>query len=73
LLVGGGSGDRVAVALLDAAGNRIATARGENREAMREVVWDLADRKGDLLRIEVVDRELGGWGHINVDDIRCSD
>jgi hypothetical protein len=38
---------------------------------MEEVVWDVSEHAGKPLRIRVVDKEKGGWGHINVGWIRC--
>ncbi|WP_033253403.1 hypothetical protein [Kitasatospora phosalacinea] len=32
--------------------------------------WDARDRIGQQLRIKVVDQATGGWGHINLDDVR---
>ncbi|MFY9233209.1 MAG: hypothetical protein WAO58_01995, partial [Fimbriimonadaceae bacterium] len=73
LMVGGGAGEGVYVELLDEVGKQIAIARGKNRERMEEVAWDVSKHKGKLLQIRVVDKETGGWGHINVARIRCTD
>lgn len=72
LLVGGGAGQGVYVELIDAeTGKVIAVERGRNREAMDERVWDISAHKGRPLQIRIVDREQGGWGHINVGRIVC--
>jgi hypothetical protein len=78
LMVGGGSGEGVYVELLDMDadpkdGKRIYLARGKNAERMEEVAWDLASFRGRRLKLRIVDRETGGWGHINVGRIRVSD
>lgn len=72
LLVGGGAGPGVFVELIDVeTGNQIYVERGKNRELMDERVWDVSKQKGRPLRIRIVDREQGGWGHINVGQIVC--
>lgn len=74
LLVGGGSGDGVYVELIRLdTGAQVAVERGRNREAMDERVWDVSALGGIPLRIRIVDRETGGWGHINVGLIRTVD
>lgn len=71
LMVGGGSGKDVYVELIDSEGKQLRVARGRNSERMSEAVWDLAGLAGKDLRIRIVDRETGGWGHINVGPIHC--
>lgn len=72
LLVGGGSGKNVYVELIDAdTGEQLAIERGHNREFMDERVWDVKAYRGRRLQIRAVDREQGGWGHINLGHIRC--
>jgi len=39
-------------------------------EKLSRVVWDASDHLGQELYLEVVDRASGGWGHINLDDVR---
>ncbi|HRK20999.1 MAG TPA: hypothetical protein PLX06_04295 [Fimbriimonadaceae bacterium] len=83
LLVGGGNGENVYVELLvfDAnppggakdPGKRIYVARGKQSERMEEVTWDLTLYRGKHLRLRIVDRETGGWGHINVGRVRVVD
>jgi hypothetical protein len=73
LLVGGGSLPGTYVELLDGTGKRIYVERGHDREAMDERVWDVSAYVGQELQIRIVDRETGGWGHINVGNIRVSD
>ncbi|QGQ45430.1 levanase [Metabacillus sediminilitoris] len=40
-----------------------------NEEKYNKYVWDASDYIGEVLYIKVVDQALGGWGHINVDDV----
>jgi len=70
--VGGGNGKGTYVELIDEEGKILAVARGKESETMDETVWDVTAHKGKRLRIRIVDREVGGWGHINVGNIRCS-
>ncbi|WP_454042274.1 hypothetical protein [Cellulosimicrobium sp. Marseille-Q8652] len=39
-------------------------------EQLGRVVWDASDHLGQELYLEVVDRASGGWGHLNLDDVR---
>lgn len=72
LLVGGGSHlDRTYVALYTASDDKeIYRETGSNSESMRRRYWDVSKHKGEQVYLRIVDRERGGWGHINVDDIR---
>lgn len=71
LLVGGGSGEGVYVELVGPDGKRIHIERGHNAERMDERVWDVSALKGQTLRLRIVDKETGGWGHINLGRVRC--
>lgn len=83
LLVGGGNGEGVYVELLafeanppggqNDPGKRTYVARGKQSERMEEVTWDLTPYRGKHLRLRIVDRETGGWGHINVGRVRVVD
>lgn len=73
LLVGGGSGKGVYVELLGPDGSQIYVERGRDRERMDERSWDVGAYRGKELQIRIVDRETGGWGHINVARILCTD
>lgn len=71
LLVGGGSGKGVSVELIDAVtGEQLFVERGHNREPMDRRKWDVSKFKDRVLQLRVVDKEKGGWGHINVGDVR---
>ncbi|MBI1333284.1 MAG: hypothetical protein GC165_10435 [Armatimonadetes bacterium] len=72
LLVGGGSGKGVYVELIDVkTKEQLKVEHGNNSETMDERTWDISGYKGRTLQIRIVDNETGGWGHINVGNIRC--
>ncbi|GAA1869643.1 hypothetical protein GCM10009751_30610 [Myceligenerans crystallogenes] len=39
-------------------------------EQLGRVVWDASAHRDQELYLEVVDRASGGWGHLNLDDVR---
>ncbi|MCX7599060.1 MAG: non-lysosomal glucosylceramidase [Armatimonadetes bacterium] len=71
-LIGGGAhGDATFMALVDAeTGHELLRATGRNTETMRREVWDVSAFKGRRVYLRIVDAHTGGWGHVNVDDIR---
>jgi sucrose-6-phosphate hydrolase SacC (GH32 family) len=73
LLVGGGHhpGETAVNLLVDGAVAR--TATGQNSEMLDWIAWDVAELRGEVARIEIVDSHTGGWGHILVDHIMFSD
>jgi arabinan endo-1,5-alpha-L-arabinosidase len=75
LLVGGGNNpDNVYVALVRKAdGYVIKKETGSDSEEMVRKYWDVSDYIGEVCFIKIVDNAKGGWGHINVDDIRISE
>jgi non-lysosomal glucosylceramidase len=72
LVGGGGHEGRTAVNLL-VGGQVVRTATGRNTERLEPHNWDVRDLLGRRARIEIVDRESGGWGHVNVDQIEFRD
>ena len=46
---------------------------GPDNERLRRAVWDVAEFAGQEARIEIVDEQKGGWGHINIDQIVFTD
>src|SRR6266849_6477256 len=73
-LIGGGNHpDKTCVNLL--LGDKVVrTATGTattpaDDEHLSWYTWDVADFSGKTARIQIVDNETGGWGHINVDHI----
>ncbi len=76
-LIGGGGlpGTRMEL-IVD--GQVVRETRGPNTqpggsEALDWSTWNVDEFKGKKGQIVVVDSETGGWGHINVDEIRQSD
>jgi uncharacterized protein (DUF608 family) len=72
LLVGGGNQPRTCYVALcrwrdDA---ELITETGRNAERMTRRIWDVSQFVGERVYLKVVDNEKGGWGHINVDDVR---
>ncbi|CAM5336372.1 hypothetical protein SGLAM104S_08296 [Streptomyces glaucescens] len=51
-------------------GSVLHKATGTDDEAYRRVTWDAREHLGKQLRITLVDKATGGWGHINLDDVR---
>ncbi len=47
----------------------VATATGQDNEALNWVAWNTASWQGQQAQIQIVDTNTGGWGHINVDNI----
>lgn len=71
LIGGGADAERTFLALVDAdTQQELRRATGRNAEVMRREVWDVSALKGRRVYLRVVDAHSGGWGHINVDDIR---
>ncbi|MEU3608743.1 GH32 C-terminal domain-containing protein [Streptomyces sp. NPDC035033] len=77
LLVGGGdhpSGSDAPTAVrLVVDGETVRSATGTDSESLNWVSWDLSDLAGRTARIEVVDQNTGGWGHILLDQVMLSD
>jgi sucrose-6-phosphate hydrolase SacC (GH32 family) len=45
-------------------------ATGSNAETYQRVNWDASAHLGQTLYLRVVDSATGGWGHLNLDDVR---
>lgn len=73
LLVGGGNQKEKTCVNLLVDGKLVRTATGKNEERLGWVNWNLREFAGKEARIEIVDRESGPWGHINVDQIVLRD
>ena len=48
----------------------IMSQAGFNGESMDPIVWDTSEFAGETVRLRMYDNNTGGWGHINVDNIR---
>ncbi|MFC7596469.1 GH32 C-terminal domain-containing protein [Terrabacter sp. GCM10028922] len=77
LLVGGGNhpwttSEPTSVDLV-VDGKVVRSATGANSEALNWTSWDVSAYAGKQATIQIVDKNSGGWGHINVDHIMFSD
>ena len=72
-LLGGGNHPGKTCINLIVDGKVVHTATGKNSERLEWHNWNVADFEGKEARIEIVDDESGGWGHINVDQIELRD
>lgn len=77
-LVGGGQHPGRTCINLVVEGKVVRTATGPNdrpggSERLDWHSWDVAEFAGKTATIQIVDRQTGGWGHINVDQIVQSD
>jgi len=78
LLVGGGKHPDKACVNLLLDGLAVRTVTGPNGQAggseqLDWHSWDVQDLAGKDVRVEILDQQKGGWGHINVDHITQSD
>ena len=64
--------DETAVNLL-VDGEVVRSTAGKESEALDWASWDVRALKGKQARIQIVDRNSGGWGHILADQITFSD
>ena len=77
-LIGGGMHPGETCINLLSGGAVVRTATGPNdkpggTERLDWHTWDLSDLEGKEVVLEIVDRNTGGWGHINIDQIVQSD
>ncbi|MEU6882299.1 GH32 C-terminal domain-containing protein [Streptomyces sp. NPDC046712] len=74
-LIGGGwDPERLYVALIrDSDGQVLHKQTGPEDEAYVRIVWDTSAWRGQGVHLEVVDRKTGGWGHLNLDDVRTGE
>lgn len=72
-LVGGGQHAKETCVNLVIDGQVVASEHGQNTEQLRPVRWDVSAHVGKKARIEIVDANTGGWGHVLVDHIQFSD
>lgn len=72
-LIGGGShaGKTCMNLLID--GQVVRSATGTDNERLEWRNWDVREFAHKTAQIEIVDRESGGWGHINIDQIELRD
>ncbi len=73
VLLGGGNHPGTACINLLVDGKVARTATGRDSETLRWETWNVAELSGKQARIEIVDAESGGWGHVLVDTIDFAD
>jgi levanase len=54
-------------------GEVVRTATGQDNEALNWTSWNVSEFRGRPARIDIVDENTGGWGHINADQFTFSD
>lgn len=72
-LIGGGAHEGRTCLNLLVDGQVVRTATGRNNELLLWHSFDVQEFHGRNARIEIVDEESGGWGHVNVDQIQLED
>jgi hypothetical protein len=72
-LIGGGSHAGETCINLIVNGDVVRTAAGKNNEKLEWHFWNVQEFEGKTAKIEIIDRFSGGWGHINIDEIKLSD
>ncbi len=72
-LIGGGSHAGQTCINLLVNDKVVRTAAGKDNEKLEWLFWNVEDLQGKTARIEIADRNSGGWGHINIDQIEVSD
>jgi sucrose-6-phosphate hydrolase SacC (GH32 family) len=73
MLVGGGNRTDEACVNLFVDGQVVLTETGADDEKLDWVTWDLSAYAGKWAMVQVLDRAVGSWGHVNVDQIVLSD
>lgn len=76
-LIGGGYQPGRAEIRLLVGGDVVRRATGPNARAggserLHPASWDVSELRGREAQIEIVDQAVGGWGHVNVDQISLS-
>ena len=77
-LIGGGNhpypgnNDATAVVLL-VNDQVVRSATAQENETLNFVAWDVAEFSGQRAKIQIIDQNSGGWGHINADQFLAAD
>lgn len=67
--IGGGSSESTAFGLYSIDGKLLKSAYGENKEMMRQVIWQVPECLDSVCFLRITDENTGGWGHLAVDSI----
>ncbi len=68
-LIGGGENrESTFLQIENEAGDVLLTVTGGNSETMKTALMDLRSFQGQRVRLRLVDKHTGGWGHLNFDD-----
>jgi hypothetical protein len=69
LVSGGEDADDLYIGLFDAdTDERLRQAFGQMGPQMHRVIWETTGLRGRSVRIRIVDRSRGSWGHLTFDD-----
>ncbi|MCA9049355.1 MAG: DUF1549 domain-containing protein, partial [Planctomycetaceae bacterium] len=72
LIAGGNHPDKTCMNLV-VGDVTVRTATGKNSDKLRREFWDVAEFRGEIARLEIIDHHSGGWGHVDVDQIVFTD
>ncbi len=72
LIGGGGLAGKTCINLL-VEGKVVRTATGKNVEALTWSSWNVRELQGRQAQIQIVDKDSGPWGHVNIDQMELSD
>ena len=72
-LIGGGGFEGKTCVSLRVGGKEVRSATGKGAETLEWATFDLTGFAGKKGRVQIIDRQTGGWGHINADQFVLSD
>lgn len=73
LIAGGWDPQHLYVQLVRASDGAVLDRQtGYNSEQLARITWDTAAVRGQSVYLQAVDTATGGWGHLNLDDVRTS-
>ncbi|MFO0758748.1 MAG: hypothetical protein U0359_19815 [Byssovorax sp.] len=68
-LAGGHDPDKLRIELRSE-GRLVATFTGFDTDAFLEIVYPLADLRGKMFSLALIDEKKGGWGHLMLDEVK---
>ena len=68
-IISGGTYSKTTCMNLVVDGNNVRNATGDGSEVLVRRNWDVSEFMGRTAHFEIVDSEIGDWGHISVDNI----